>query len=79
VKFEGEIFLIEEDQKVFFIVDAEPHIMHRLRKMFETARNYSQQGAYTHRPIIFPITLSACRDLLWLFERFNFDCEEETK
>jgi superfamily II DNA or RNA helicase len=76
--FEGEIRLISERGKVFFLLDAEPHVMQRLRKVFDTAKSRFEQGAYTHRPIAFPITLSACRDLLWLMSRYDFDCEPET-
>jgi hypothetical protein len=78
MKFEGQIRLDVEDKRVFFVVDAEPHIMQRLRKMFDFAKNHTEQGEYTHKPITFPVTLSVCRDLLWLFDRYVFDCEPET-
>jgi superfamily II DNA or RNA helicase len=79
VRIEGEIRL-EKDftGRDFLIFDAEPHVMSRIRKVFENARNIYNQGRFTHRPIAFPLTLSACRDLLWLRERYNLDCAPST-
>lgn len=75
MNFQGQL-LIKDDK---IIVDAEPHVMLRLRKLFENAKNdYSSgRGEFTHKPIAFPITLSACRDLVWVMDRYNLKCSED--
>lgn len=78
MKFEGQIRISVVLNKVILIVDAEPHIMHRLRRIFDNAKNHFEQGEYTHKPITFPVTLNACRDLLWILDRYRLDCEPET-
>lgn len=75
--FEGRIFVDEILKKPVFILDAEPHIMSRIRKIFETARPYNEQGEFTHRPVFFPITLTTCRDLKWILERYKMEVPEE--
>lgn len=80
IRYEGQIFQ-QTDPNSFsetLVVDAEPHIMLRLRKIFDTAKNIHAPGKYTHRPIAFPITLSACRDLIWLFDRYSLNCDAKT-
>lgn len=77
-KFEGKISKVTlyESTTVRFLVDAEPHIMQRIRKIFDNSQNYWNQGEYTHKPIVFGISLSSCRDLVWLMDRYNFDVDE---
>jgi superfamily II DNA or RNA helicase len=74
MKFEGTIYLDPTSPKSI-VVDAEPHIMLRLRKIFDHTRPYYTQGKYTHKPIVFPLSLSSCRDMTWLMERYRFDCD----
>jgi hypothetical protein len=59
------------------VVDAEPHVMQRIRKIFDNSQNYYNSGKYTHKPILFPITLSACRDLIWVMERYVLECSSD--
>lgn len=75
--FEGRIFVDEILKKPVFVVDCEPHIMSRLRKLFESARPFNERGDYTHRPLFFPITLTTCRDLKWVLERYHLQVENE--
>lgn len=69
MKFEGQI--LESDSAL--LVDAEPHVMQRIRKIFDNSQNVWERGRYTHKPIRFPFTLSACRDLVWLLDRYRFE------
>ncbi len=79
MKFEGQI--VETDPKSYnkphLLVDAEPHVMQRIRKIFDNSQNYWNRGTYTHKPIAFPITLSSCRDLVWLMDRYRLDVSQE--
>ncbi|CAM6005473.1 unnamed protein product [Sphagnum balticum] len=77
MKFEGRI--TEEadpygnNGKPRLMVDAEPHVMQRIRKIFDNAQNYFNRGLYTHKPILFPNNMSACRDLVWVMDRYNLE------
>lgn len=79
MKFEGRI--VETDPTAFdrprLLVDAEPHVMQRIRKIFDNAQNYWNRGEYTHKPIVFPINLSACRDLIWIMDRYTLDVSSD--
>ncbi len=79
MKFEGRIILGSEDpySKGKLMVDAEPHVMQRIRKLFDNAQNYWNRGKYTHKPILFPVNLSACRDLVWVMDRYNLEIESD--
>lgn len=79
MKFEGQITLENFAEANRYLVDAEPHIMKRLRKLFDGANNYYNRGKYTHKPLSFPVSLSSSRDLLWLMDRYLFDCTDEIK
>lgn len=73
MRFEGRI--IESDNRL--LVDAEPHVMARIRKIFDNADNYYERGTYTHKPIRFASTLNACRDLVWLLERYHLEVSSD--
>ena len=79
MRFEGKI--VESDPGSFdrarFVLDAEPHVMQRVRKIFDNGQNYWNRGQYTHKPITFPINLSACRDLVWLMDRYTLEVSPE--
>lgn len=79
MKFEGQI--VESDptayDKVRLLLDAEPHVMQRVRKIFDNAQNYFNRGKFTHKPIVFPINNSACRDLVWLMDRYRLEVSPE--
>lgn len=78
MKYEGQITLSQEEfrtQKL--LVDAEPHIMQRIRKIFDNSQNFHNQGKFTHKPITFSMTLTACRDLVWLLDRYNLEVSVE--
>ena len=70
MRFEGQIIETEQNQ---LLVDAEPHVMSRIRKIFDNASNSWERGKYTHKPIRFASTLNACRDLIWVLERYNLE------
>src|SRR6185295_7935585 len=59
------------------VVDAEPYVMSKIRKIFDNANNFFNQGKYTHKPIVFPLNLSASRDILWIMERYNLEVEPD--
>jgi len=65
----GRVFKHEDR----LIIDAEPHVMARIRILFTQGWNYGSQGLFTHKPISLPNTLSVCRDILWISERYPVD------
>lgn len=67
--------IIEDDDRL--VVDAEPHVMQRIRKIFDNSQNYWERGTYTHKPIRFSSTLIACKDLIWLLDRYNLEVSED--
>lgn len=74
MNYQGQITTCKENNKIKLLLDAEPHIMQRLRKIFDNAANFYERGKYTHKPIVFPNTLSACRDLIWVLDRYPLEC-----
>lgn len=74
MKYEGKIIL-NEDGKVIF--DAEPHVMSRVRKIFDNSTTFYIRGEYTHKPISFPLTLSGSKDIIWLMSRYNLSISED--
>lgn len=80
MSLEGRIDKITNDQgQIRFVVDAEPYVMSKIRKLFDNATiaSFFYTGKYTHKPISFPDTMSACKDLLWIMHRFNFDISKD--
>jgi hypothetical protein len=74
MRFEGRISELEYD---YLLVDAEPHVMQRIRKIFDNASNWFERGSFTHKPIRFASTLTACRDLVWLLERYSLEVDQD--
>lgn len=72
---EGQITFDQENKKL--VVDAEPHVMQRVRKIFDNSDTFWEKGKYTHKPIRFSFSLSACRDLVWILDRYNLEVEEK--
>lgn len=72
-RIEGQIQIHEGK----LLVDAEPHVMSRLRPIFDNASNYWNWGEYTHKPIVFPFNMSAAKDLLWIMSRYHLKVEPE--
>jgi SNF2 family DNA or RNA helicase len=75
--FEGQVFKTEFNGNDRLVVDAEPYVMAKIRKIFDNANTFYNQGKYTHKPIIFPINLSACRDIVWIMERYKLEVSED--
>ncbi len=75
--FEGRVFKTNEYGTDRLVVDAEPYVMSKIRKIFDNANNFFNQGKYTHKPIVFPLNLSASRDILWIMERYKLDVEPD--
>jgi len=73
-RLEGEVRI--EDGRL--LVDAEPHVMSRLRPIFDNATNWSNRGKYTHRPITFPFNMTSAKDILWIMQRYNLACDPLT-
>lgn len=65
IKF-GEVFLAKDR----IVIDAEPHIMGKIRSLFKTSYGWESKGKYTHKPICVPNTLTVCRDITWIIERY---------
>lgn len=75
--FEGQVFKTSEYGKDRLVVDAEPYVMSKIRKIFDNANNYFNQGKFTHKPIAFPLNLSAAKDIVWIMERYKLEVSDE--
>lgn len=75
--FEGQVFKVIEDKKTRLVVDAEPYVMAKIRKIFDNANNYFNHGKYTHKPIAFPLNLSAAKDIVWIMERYKLEVSDD--
>lgn len=71
--FEGRIFKDEFSGRI--IVDAEPQVMSKVRALFDNASTWHGRGIHTHKVLAFPFTMNSCKDIIWLMQRFNLDCE----
>lgn len=76
MRFEGAISLIDHAGKKLKL-DCEPHVMSRIRKIFDNSQSYWERGEFTHKPILFSMTLSACRDLQWVMQRYHLRVDTE--
>ena len=76
---EGQVFKTSEYGKDRLVVDAEPYVMAKIRKIFDNANNYFNQGKFTHKPIHFPLNLSAAKDILWIMERYELEITADLK
>lgn len=78
MRFEGQITQeVGHYVNPALIVDAEPHVMQRIRKLFDNASNTWERGKFSHKPIKFPSTMAACRDLIWLLDRYTLEVAPE--
>ena len=57
------------------IIDAEPHIMSKIRKLFPS-HSRGDRGTYTHKTVSLAATLTNFRDIDWIMGRYPMDCEE---
>lgn len=62
-------------QDTRIIIDAEPHVMGKVRKIFPYSQSFGQ-GKYTHKMVSFPRTLTNYRDVDWLMSRYPMECED---
>ncbi len=61
-----------------YVIDAEPHIMSRVRSLFENGvTRHWQAGVHTHKPVTIPRTLSGAKDLAWLCGRYPMRVEPD--
>jgi hypothetical protein len=74
MNYQGVVYLDNQDCRL--VVDAEPHIMMRLRKLFDNAKPHFDQGKFTHKPISFPLTMNAAKDITWILQRYNLQISE---
>src|SRR5579872_6085227 len=58
-----------------WIVDAEPFVMERVRRMFNYGKS-GNKGEYTHSVVHLRKTNDSARDLVWLMERYGFRVED---
>lgn len=75
-RIEGQLLLNRGCDVSSVIVDAEPHVMRRIRALFDNSTNVYEHGQYTHKPIRFRLNMSAAKDLLWLMERYTLSCPD---
>lgn len=67
MKYLGQLTLSTDNR---IIIDAEPHVMARIRPMFNGAITHPTMGKYTHRPISVTFNQSHSKDLMWINERY---------
>lgn len=60
-----------------YVIDADPHVMARVRALFESSQVYVGGGRHTHKPVTLARTLAGSRDLLWFCERYPLTMEPE--
>jgi hypothetical protein len=58
-----------------FIIDAEPHVMTKIRNLF-ISRDFKEKGQHTPHPIEVTSTLSNCRDLDWVMSRYHLEISQ---
>lgn len=69
LRVEGQIYLDLDMNRI--VVDAEPHVMQKIRPIFDNASNMFVQGKYTHKVMSFPFNLNTARDIVWILSRYN--------
>lgn len=72
----GRIYLAEGKKSI--VLDADPHVMGRIRSFFISAHATHQKGEYTHNPLMMAVNLNNCRDLTWLMDRYDFEVDSDT-
>lgn len=70
MKYLGQVSLDGEDR---LLIDAEPHVMSRIRPMFNGTISIPAQGKYTHKPISIAFNQSHSKDVLWISERYPLE------
>lgn len=53
----------------YWIIDAMPHVMSRVRKMFSAGQQLGK-GKHTHATVALPKTQDCAKDIVWLMERY---------
>lgn len=69
----GRLVLFEDR----LVIDAAPHVMQRVRALFDGAQRLNQQGKHTHAPVSVARTLPFLRDIAWLIDRYPLEMNEE--
>jgi len=69
----GKIYLFED----MLVIDAEPHVMARIRPLFSSYVHIHERGQFTHKPIALAFNDSFSRDVLWINDRFEMDIAPE--
>ena len=72
MKFAGRISFEQRD----LWIDAEPHVMQKIRNLFPRGQNMYVSGQYTHKQLRVPLTRDSARDLVWICERFPLEFED---
>lgn len=55
------------------VLDAEPHVMAKVRQLFNNPQNLYEAGTYTHKKLILNLTMDVARDLVWVCGRFPLE------
>lgn len=63
--------LITENGRI--VLDAQPHVMQRVRPMFKSSRFAKAKGEFTHQAISLDATPTNAKDLLWLSDRYPLE------
>lgn len=75
IVYEGQIIHMELESSI--VIDAQPHVMTRIREIFPQSKNASRFVSYdlkyTHRPLQLPINRNSCKEVYWLMQRYNFE------
>lgn len=71
MKPQGQVLL----QDGRYVLDAAPHIMSRVRALFDNGMTSGEPGFYTHKPVLLPVTRAAARDIIMLCTRYPLDID----
>lgn len=70
MKYLGQVSLDGTDR---LLIDAEPHVMSRLRPLFNGILTSGARGKFTHKPISIAFNQSHSKDVLWINERYPLE------
>lgn len=58
-------------------IDAQPHVMARVRNVFRTGVSVGRKGIYTHSPVQISKSIASAKDLHWFMDRYPLEVEDD--
>lgn len=72
----GKITVEKYTHNGSIIVDAEPHVMHLARKLFDHGTNFHRSGQYTHNVLRMTLNNANAKSVIWFLGRFPMEMSE---